>query len=114
MRVWVSSQAKTMRDRIQEEYTRSSAESGGDSSAIYEFACMESELGHRCGHIRGVGRVVSNPTSDLFSTHPPQPHRQEVDERVTQLQQQVQDQQQREAQREEERRVHNKQMLEMQ
>ncbi|KAI3711783.1 hypothetical protein L1987_70329 [Smallanthus sonchifolius] len=96
------------------EYTRSSAESGGDSSAVDEIACMERALGHRRGHIRGVGRVVSNPTPDLFSTSPPQPHWQEVDGRVTQLQQQVQDQQQREAQRDEERRVHNQQMLEMQ
>ncbi|KAI3793975.1 hypothetical protein L1987_36599 [Smallanthus sonchifolius] len=58
----------TLIDRIQEEYTRSSAESGGDSSAVDEIACMERALGHRRGHIRGVGRVVSNPTPDLFST----------------------------------------------
>ncbi|KAI3813447.1 hypothetical protein L1987_18172 [Smallanthus sonchifolius] len=73
-----------MQDRIQEEYTRSSAESGGDSSAVDEFACMEHALGHRRGHIRGVGRVV------------------------------IQDQQERETQQEEERHVHNQQMLEMQ
>ncbi|KAI3755132.1 hypothetical protein L1987_54927 [Smallanthus sonchifolius] len=70
-------------DRIQEEYTRSSAEFGGDSSAVDEIACMERALGHRRGHIRGVGRVV------------------------------IQDQQQREAQRDEERHVHNQQMLEI-
>ncbi|KAI3683858.1 hypothetical protein L1987_84373 [Smallanthus sonchifolius] len=49
-----------MQDRIQKEYTRSSAESGGDSSAVDEFACMERALGHRCGHIRGVGRVIGS------------------------------------------------------
>ncbi|KAI3741670.1 hypothetical protein L1987_59344 [Smallanthus sonchifolius] len=126
---WANTNASSDYDRIQEEYARSSAESGGDSSAVDEFACMERALGQRRGHIRGVGRVVSNPTPDLFSTPTPQPHWQEVDERVTQLQQQLQDQQHREAQRDEdqqqresqrvaqrdeERRVHNQQMLEMQ
>ncbi|KAI3816510.1 hypothetical protein L1987_16209 [Smallanthus sonchifolius] len=52
-----------MEDRIQEEYTRSSAESGGDSSAVDEFSCMERALGHRRGQIRGVGRV--GPRSSL-------------------------------------------------
>ncbi|KAI3730858.1 hypothetical protein L1987_62037 [Smallanthus sonchifolius] len=126
---WANTNASSDYDRIQEEYARSSAESGGDSSAVDEFACMERALGQRRGYIRGVGRVLSNPTPDLFSTPTPQSHWQEVDERVTQLQQQLQDKQhreaqrdedqqqresQREAQRDEERRVHNQQMLEMQ
>ncbi|KAI3802958.1 hypothetical protein L1987_31105 [Smallanthus sonchifolius] len=65
---WANETASSDYDRIQEEYTRSSVKSGGDSSAVDEFACMERALGHRRGHIRGVGRVVSNPTPDLFST----------------------------------------------
>ncbi|KAI3828464.1 hypothetical protein L1987_02565 [Smallanthus sonchifolius] len=57
-----------MEDRIQEEYTRSSAESGGDLSAVYEIACMERALGHRRGHIRGVGRVVSTSSRGSIRT----------------------------------------------
>ncbi|KAI3742677.1 hypothetical protein L1987_60370 [Smallanthus sonchifolius] len=94
-----------------------------DSASTDYFARMERALGHRRGHIRGVGRVVSNPTPDVFGTPSPQPHWQDVDQRVASLQQQFQEQQ-REAQQEEEqrlqnqqleeeRRVHNQQMLEM-
>ncbi|KAI3705534.1 hypothetical protein L1987_75773 [Smallanthus sonchifolius] len=54
---WANTNASSDYDRIQEKYTRSYAESGGDSSAVDEIACMERALGHRRGHIRGVGRV---------------------------------------------------------
>ncbi|KAI3712093.1 hypothetical protein L1987_70642 [Smallanthus sonchifolius] len=62
---WANDFASTDYDRIQEEYTISSAESGGDTSTIDEFACMERALGHRRGHIRGVGRVYEEETKRL-------------------------------------------------
>ncbi|KAI3824172.1 hypothetical protein L1987_05621 [Smallanthus sonchifolius] len=65
---WANTNASLDYDRIEEEYTRSSAESGGDSSAVDEFTSMEHALGHRRGHIRGVGRVVTlgNRNSPAF------------------------------------------------
>ncbi|KAL8214144.1 hypothetical protein R6Q57_003593 [Mikania cordata] len=84
---WVNKIAELDYDIMQEELKRCTQESG-DSESVNQIECMERALGQRRGHIRGVGRVIRHPTSDVSSTYPPQQGewQNQMDERVEQRQ----------------------------
>ncbi|KAL8263148.1 hypothetical protein R6Q59_024497 [Mikania micrantha] len=107
-------QRRHMEDIMQEELKRCNQESG-DSESVNQLECMERALGQRRVHIRGVGRVVRQPTPDVSSTYPPQQGewQNQMDERVEQLQQQLQQQQERDRERDRVMEEMSRQMEEM-
>ncbi|KAL8260947.1 hypothetical protein R6Q59_024996 [Mikania micrantha] len=110
---WANEIAESDYEMMQEEFKKSTQESG-DSSSVNQIECMERVLGQRRGHIRGVGRVVRHLTPDVSQTYPSRGEWQnQLDERVEQLQQQLQEQQQRDRERDRAMEEMSRQMEEM-
>ncbi|KAL8252262.1 hypothetical protein R6Q59_035955 [Mikania micrantha] len=111
---WANEIAESDYEMMQEEFKKSTQESG-DSSSVNQIECMERVLGQRRGHIRGVGRVVRHPTLDVSQTYPSRDGEwlNQLDERVEQLQQQLQEQQQRDRERDRAMEEMSRQMEEM-
>ncbi|KAL8200136.1 hypothetical protein R6Q57_011475 [Mikania cordata] len=66
---WANEIAESSYVMMQEEFKKSTHESG-DSSSVNKIECMERVLGQRRGHIRGVGRVVRHLTPDMSQAYP--------------------------------------------
>ncbi|KAL8251694.1 hypothetical protein R6Q59_035387 [Mikania micrantha] len=66
---WANEIAESDYEMMQEEFKKSTQESG-DSSSVNQIECMERVFGQRRGHIRGVGRVVRHPPPDVSQTYP--------------------------------------------
>ncbi|XP_022010463.1 transcription factor asR4-like [Helianthus annuus] len=68
-----------------------------DTSPVDELEVLKSALGHRNGHVRGVGRVVKNVTHEISSSNPP-PRQQQQLEEMQQMRQEIQEMRQQQQQ----------------
>ncbi|KAL8265382.1 hypothetical protein R6Q59_023512 [Mikania micrantha] len=62
---WYSQLTEQHWDNITDEMNRAKSALGGDETPVDEVEVLERSLGHRRGHIRGVGRTVKSITTDL-------------------------------------------------
>ncbi|KAF5782551.1 putative transposase, Ptta/En/Spm, plant [Helianthus annuus] len=80
--------------KIQDELARASRDVD-DTSPVDELEVLKSALGHRYGHVRGVGRVVKNVTHEISSSYPLP--RQQLEE-MQQMRQEIQEMRQQQVQ----------------
>ncbi|XP_022035191.1 transcription factor asR4-like [Helianthus annuus] len=89
-----------VRGKIQDELARASRDVD-DTSPVDELEVLKSALGHRNGHVRGVGRVVKNVTHEISSSYPPprqQQQLEEMQEEMQQMRQEIQEMRQQQQQ----------------
>ncbi|XP_022026824.1 probable serine/threonine-protein kinase cdc7 [Helianthus annuus] len=90
----------TEHGKIQDELARASRDVD-DTSPVDELEVLKSALGHRNGHVRGVGRVVKNVTHEISSSYPPpgqQQQLEEMQEEMQQMRQEIQEMRQQQQQ----------------
>nr|ADX86901.1 AMP-binding protein [Helianthus annuus] len=86
----------TIQGKIQDALARASRDAD-DTLLVDEIGVLKSALGHRNGHIRGVGRVVKDVTHEISSSYPP-PRQQQLEELQEEMQEMRQQQQEAQVQ----------------